>query len=200
MLDDLDPGGREPGLRRVRGGRRAVHLDGRAVGGVVLRPRRASRASPRRSGAPTTSASASSDFFDAYHACGTQVPTNKMVGVMWPNDADGNAIRTRLGPLLEKAGYTIVDPGAYQDGTTDYTAQITKFKAENSRSSTRSRSRPTSRPSGARRPSRARPSRSRSRRSRRRDCSPRRSRRSARSATTSRAACYWARLGRTRRR
>ena len=32
---------------------------------------------------------------------------------MWPNDADGNAIRGALGPLLKKAGYTIVDPGAY---------------------------------------------------------------------------------------
>ena len=47
---------------------------------------------------------------------------------MWPNDADGNAIRAALGPLLEKAGYTIVDPGAYEDGTTDYSAQIAKFK------------------------------------------------------------------------
>jgi len=39
---------------------------------------------------------------------------------MWPNDADGNAIRTALGPALTKEGYTIVDPGAYQDGPNDY--------------------------------------------------------------------------------
>jgi branched-chain amino acid transport system substrate-binding protein len=50
---------------------------------------------------------------------------------MWPNDADGNAIRKSLGPLLVKAGYTIVDPGAYTDGTNDYSSQIAKFKAEN---------------------------------------------------------------------
>ena len=49
---------------------------------------------------------------------------------MWPNDADGNAIRAALGPLLEKAGYTIVDPGAYQDGTNDYSSQIAQFKSE----------------------------------------------------------------------
>jgi branched-chain amino acid transport system substrate-binding protein len=49
---------------------------------------------------------------------------------MWPNDADGNAIRAALGPLLKKAGYTIVDPGAYQDGTNDYSAQIQKFIRE----------------------------------------------------------------------
>jgi branched-chain amino acid transport system substrate-binding protein len=70
-------------------------------------------------------------FFDAYTHLWPQVTTNKKVGVMWPNDADGNAIREALGPQLEKAGYTIVDPGAYQDGTTDYSAQIAKFKAEN---------------------------------------------------------------------
>ena len=34
-----------------------------------------------------------------------------------------------LGPLLTKAGYTIVDPGAYTDGTNDYSSQITKFKS-----------------------------------------------------------------------
>jgi len=71
------------------------------------------------------------NFYHAYTHLWPQVHTNKKVGVMWPNDADGNAIRAGLGPLLEKAGYTIVDPGAYQDGTTDYSAQIAKFKSEN---------------------------------------------------------------------
>jgi branched-chain amino acid transport system substrate-binding protein len=71
------------------------------------------------------------NFFDSYTHLWPQVKTNKKVGVMWPNDADGNAIRAGLGPLLTKAGYTIVDPGAYQDGTNDYSAQIAKFKAEN---------------------------------------------------------------------
>lgn len=70
-------------------------------------------------------------FADAYTHLWLQVKTNKKVGVMWPNDADGNAIRASLGPLLKKAGYTIVDPGAYQDGSTDYSAQIAKFKSEN---------------------------------------------------------------------
>ncbi len=66
-------------------------------------------------------------FFLAYTHLWTQVPTNMKVGVMWPNDADGNAIRGALGPLLKNAGYTIVDPGPYEDGTNDYTAQIQKF-------------------------------------------------------------------------
>jgi branched-chain amino acid transport system substrate-binding protein len=69
-------------------------------------------------------------FFNAYTHLWPQVATNKKVGVMWPNDADGNAIRGALGPLLKQAGYTIVDPGAYEDGTNDYTAQIQKFISE----------------------------------------------------------------------
>jgi branched-chain amino acid transport system substrate-binding protein len=70
-------------------------------------------------------------FDSAYTHLWPQVRTNKKVGVMWPNDADGNAIRASLGPALRKAGYTIVDPGAYSDGTNDYSAQIGKFKSEN---------------------------------------------------------------------
>jgi len=58
------------------------------------------------------------------------VATNRKVGVLYPNDADGNAIRAHLAPELAKAGFTIVDPGPYEDGTTDYSAQIAKFKAE----------------------------------------------------------------------
>jgi branched-chain amino acid transport system substrate-binding protein len=69
-------------------------------------------------------------FASAYTHLWPQVPTNKKVGVMWPNDADGNAIRASLGPLLKKAGYTIVDPGAYADGTSDYSAQISEFKSQ----------------------------------------------------------------------
>jgi len=67
----------------------------------------------------------------AYTTMWPQVPTNKKVGVMWPNDADGNAIRHVLGPRLEAAGYTIVDPGAYQNGSNDYSTQIATFKREN---------------------------------------------------------------------
>jgi branched-chain amino acid transport system substrate-binding protein len=69
-------------------------------------------------------------FANAYTHLWPQIETNKKVGVMWPNDADGNAIRENLGPMLTKAGYTIIDPGAYTDGTNDYSSQIARFKAE----------------------------------------------------------------------
>ena len=70
------------------------------------------------------------EFASAYTTMWPQVPTNNKVGVLWPNDSDGNAIRQALGPLLQQAGYTIVDPGAYTDGTNDYSSQIAQFKAE----------------------------------------------------------------------
>ncbi len=67
-------------------------------------------------------------FADAYLSQWSLLPTNKRVGVMYPNDADGNAIRAHLKPLLEKGGFTVFDPGPYEDGTTDYSAQIAFFK------------------------------------------------------------------------
>jgi branched-chain amino acid transport system substrate-binding protein len=66
----------------------------------------------------------------AYTHLWPQVTTNRKVGVMWPNDSDGNAIRAALGPDLKKAGYTIIDPGAYIDGTNDYSSQIALFKSK----------------------------------------------------------------------
>ena len=49
---------------------------------------------------------------------------------MYPNDADGNAVRAVLAPRLAEAGFEIVDPGAYETGTTDYSAQIALFRRE----------------------------------------------------------------------
>lgn len=70
------------------------------------------------------------EFYQAYISQWDLVETNKKVGVMYPNDADGNAIRAVLAPKLEKAGYTIIDPGAYETGTSDYSSQIALFKKE----------------------------------------------------------------------
>ena len=70
------------------------------------------------------------EFFQTYVSQWKLIDTNKKVGVLYPNDADGNAIRANLAPLLTKQGYTIVDPGPYEDGTTDYSAQIALFKKE----------------------------------------------------------------------
>lgn len=69
-------------------------------------------------------------FTTSYTSQFSALPTNKKIGVLYPNDADGNAIRATLAPELAKAGFTVVDAGPYENGTTDYSAQIAKFKAE----------------------------------------------------------------------
>ncbi|MEU6731057.1 ABC transporter substrate-binding protein [Nonomuraea wenchangensis] len=54
---------------------------------------------------------------------------NKNVAALWPNDTDANAFRQGLGPMITKAGYKVVDGGAYQNGVTDFSSQIATFKS-----------------------------------------------------------------------
>lgn len=68
------------------------------------------------------------EFAKCYTSQWSLIPTNKKVGVLYPNDADGNAVRAFLAPALAKAGFQIVDPGGFEDFTVDYSAQIRAFK------------------------------------------------------------------------
>ena len=62
------------------------------------------------------------------------VQTNKRVGGLFPNDGDGNAWGDKaLGfpkPLADM-GFTLTDPGRFQSGTQDFSAQIAAFKSAN---------------------------------------------------------------------
>jgi len=61
------------------------------------------------------------------------LPTNKVVGALWPNDGDGNAWgdpQRGFPPALAKAGYKLVDPGRYPNLSDDFSAQISTFKRE----------------------------------------------------------------------
>ncbi|MGH7072974.1 MAG: ABC transporter substrate-binding protein [Stellaceae bacterium] len=79
------------------------------------------------------------DFFwgleqvvDAYIALWDSAKTNHIIGAMFGNDATGNAwADPHFGfpPALKKAGYKLIQPGRYQDLTSDFTAQINAFKA-----------------------------------------------------------------------
>jgi branched-chain amino acid transport system substrate-binding protein len=71
------------------------------------------------------------EFGETFVPMWNRVPTNKVVAGMFPNDADGTAFRQGWPPIIKAAGYTLVDGGAYPDGTTDFTAMITKFKNHN---------------------------------------------------------------------
>ena len=61
------------------------------------------------------------------------VSTNKKVGGLFPNDGDGNAWGDKeLGfpkPLAAQ-GYALTDPGRFQNGTQDFSAQIAAFKKD----------------------------------------------------------------------
>lgn len=59
------------------------------------------------------------------------IPTNKVVGVLFANDADGNAWgdpEHGLTPALKKMGYTVVDPGRYQSGQSNFSSLIAEYK------------------------------------------------------------------------
>jgi branched-chain amino acid transport system substrate-binding protein len=66
-------------------------------------------------------------FFDMWET----ISTNKTVGGLFPNDGDGNAWGDpQLGfpSFFEPKGYRIVDPGRYENGTQDFTAQISRYR------------------------------------------------------------------------
>jgi branched-chain amino acid transport system substrate-binding protein len=61
------------------------------------------------------------------------VSTNKKVGGLFPNDGDGNAWGDKeLGfpKPLTSMGFTLTDPGRFQNGTQDFSAQIAAFKKD----------------------------------------------------------------------
>ena len=61
-----------------------------------------------------------------------QVPNNKSVGGLFPNDADGNAwgdAKTGIQPQVGPRGYHVTDSGRFQNASDDFSAQIAKFKA-----------------------------------------------------------------------
>jgi branched-chain amino acid transport system substrate-binding protein len=61
------------------------------------------------------------------------IDTNKVIGLLCPNDPDGNALAdpdTGFPAGAAAAGYTLVDPGRFQDLTDDFSSIISQFKSE----------------------------------------------------------------------
>ncbi|MET1152713.1 ABC transporter substrate-binding protein [Arthrobacter sp.] len=56
--------------------------------------------------------------------------SNRKVAALWPDDSDANAFRKGLTPLAEAKGFKMIDGGAYQNGASDFSSQIAKFKSE----------------------------------------------------------------------
>ncbi len=71
------------------------------------------------------------DVIGIFTSMWAQLDTNRKVGGLFPNDADGNAWgdpNVGLKPGLNAAGFDLLDPGRYQNLTDDFSAQINAFK------------------------------------------------------------------------
>ncbi|MCT4685681.1 MAG: ABC transporter substrate-binding protein [Roseicyclus sp.] len=68
------------------------------------------------------------DFAPLYEDGWGKIETNRRVGMLVPNDADGNAIRAGLFPALEARGFEIFDAGPYENMSSDFSNQINYFR------------------------------------------------------------------------
>jgi branched-chain amino acid transport system substrate-binding protein len=71
------------------------------------------------------------DLIASFLALWKSVETNKVVGALFPNDEDGNALSdAKLGfpPAIREAGYKLIDTGRFQPFSDDYGSQISAFK------------------------------------------------------------------------
>jgi branched-chain amino acid transport system substrate-binding protein len=59
------------------------------------------------------------------------VPTNNQAAALWPNDPDGNAWSGDFPKAVTANGYTVANPGLYENGTQDFTAQLSAFRSAN---------------------------------------------------------------------
>jgi len=75
----------------------------------------------------------SDDLVAVYQDMWRQVDgVDRNVGLLMPNDSDGNALANRetgFPPALREGGYRVVDPGRYENGTNDFSAQINRFRS-----------------------------------------------------------------------
>ncbi len=73
------------------------------------------------------------DLVSVFTSMWTSIPTNKVVGALWPNDAEGIAYsdpKFGFPPALQAKGFHLVDPGRFEYAS-DYSPQIAAFKKAN---------------------------------------------------------------------
>jgi branched-chain amino acid transport system substrate-binding protein len=74
-------------------------------------------------------------FFTGKGALGAQLavwkrlPTDRKIGVLFANDDDGRVFAKVMPPVMQKAGFAVVDPGRFDLPSSNYTTQITAFKS-----------------------------------------------------------------------
>jgi branched-chain amino acid transport system substrate-binding protein len=68
------------------------------------------------------------DITNVFMGMWDKLPTNKVVGALWPNDPDGSAWAPAFTKTLTDRGYKVIDPGRYPNGTTDFTVFVQEWK------------------------------------------------------------------------
>jgi branched-chain amino acid transport system substrate-binding protein len=74
------------------------------------------------------------DIIAVFTSMWGQLSTNKAVGGLFPNDGDGNAWGDPVvgfPPVLAAQGYSLTDPGRYQNLSDDFSSQINAFRSAN---------------------------------------------------------------------
>lgn len=74
------------------------------------------------------------DVIGTFTGLWTQIPTDKTVGALWPNDEDGNAwgdAKMGFPPVLASKGFKVVDRGRFQTPINDFSSFISAFRDAN---------------------------------------------------------------------
>lgn len=69
------------------------------------------------------------DYFGTYLSFWSKLNTNKTIGLLYPNDDDGNVMSKAANGAAAAAGFKVIDPGRFDLPATNYNAQIAAFKA-----------------------------------------------------------------------
>lgn len=69
-------------------------------------------------------------FIDEYFNGFDRLETNKKIGLVLDSGVDGVGMAQLMADKAVSRGYTIVDPGRFPQGTTDYTSVISKIQSE----------------------------------------------------------------------
>ena len=69
------------------------------------------------------------DLIQVFTGMWESLPTNKVVGGLWPSDPDGAQSAQLFTKALTDKGYRVIDPGRYPNGTTDFTVFVQQWKA-----------------------------------------------------------------------
>jgi branched-chain amino acid transport system substrate-binding protein len=70
------------------------------------------------------------DLFPVYLGMWEQLETNRIVGLLCPNDVDGIAVAETSQKLFPPRNYKIIDPGRFPLGNPDYSSVINVYKKE----------------------------------------------------------------------